>query len=132
MRSIRNFCMKESGEPKVPLEIGDQMFQLVADHLGAIEYAGPVGLGCDNTKLFSSLQLFWDSGKKAYSLVGGTEGPVEVVDPEALKEIMVEAKVKKATKIRLWVLTIPAPKVTPIIVAALPIPNDHTVNSLLV
>jgi hypothetical protein len=81
------------------MEISDHTFQLVIDHLTALNYTGPVGLSCDDTKLFSSLHLYWDAEKDAYFLVGGVGGPYCVLDAESVKQVIVEGKIDKATKV---------------------------------
>ncbi|KAJ7670785.1 hypothetical protein DFH06DRAFT_980885 [Mycena polygramma] len=130
-RSERSFRAKEAREPRFPMDISDRNFKLAAEHLAALNYDGPVNLSCDDTKLFPSFRLYWDSDKKSHFLVGGTDGPLRVADPEQVKSVIATAKAKKATKIRLWCLTIPVPGVTPIIVAALPIANDLKADVLL-
>lgn len=81
------------------MDICDRTFKLVAEHLTAINYTGPVGLSCDDTKLFSTLRLYWDGEKKAHFLVGGVDGPYQVADPDVVKDV--KAKIGKATKVRL-------------------------------
>jgi hypothetical protein len=82
------------------MEICDRTFQLVEDHLAALNHTGPVGLSCDDTKLFSSLRLFWDKEKNTYFLVGGVDGPYHVADPDSVRQVISEGKIKKATKVR--------------------------------
>ena len=91
--------MKEARQPHFPLEIGDRTFQLVRDHLTALNHTGPVGLSCDDTKLFSSLRLFWDRDKNSYFLIGGVDGPYRVEDPESVRQVISEGKIRKATKV---------------------------------
>ena len=122
---------KEAREPRIPMTICDRTFQLVDEHLGALGYDGPVGLSCDDTKLFPSWRLYWDAKKKYLFLVGGIGEPMHVADPERLKEMINDAELVKATKVQLWYLQVPLPKVAPIFVAALPIPNDLDANQLL-
>lgn len=81
------------------MEIGDRTFELVSDHLKALNYSGPVGLSCDDTKLFSSLRLFCDSDKDSYFLVGGVDGPYLVADAENVKVVIAEGNIRKATKV---------------------------------
>ncbi|GLB37775.1 hypothetical protein LshimejAT787_0408260 [Lyophyllum shimeji] len=131
-RSERSFRMKEARQPRFPMEICARSFELVVDHLKALDYSGPVGLSCDDTKLFSVMRLYWDSDQDSYFLVGGVGGPLRVADPESVKRVIADAKVQNAPKVRLWCLTIPVPKMTPIIVAALPIANDLSADVLLV
>ncbi|KAJ7814859.1 hypothetical protein B0H13DRAFT_2242659 [Mycena leptocephala] len=113
------------------MDISDRNFQLVAEHLEALKYDGPVNLSCDDTKLFPSFRLYWDKQKKSHFLVGGTDGPLRVADPDQVKDAIAEARATKATKIRVWCLTIPVPSVAPIIVAALPIANDLKADILI-
>ena len=91
---------KEARQPRFPMEIGDCTFELVLDHLKALNYTGPVGLSCDDTKLFSSLRLYWDSDENSYFLVGGVDGPYRVADAESVKEVIAEEKIRKATKVQ--------------------------------
>jgi hypothetical protein len=90
---------KESWQPRFPMEICDRTFQLIEDHLTALNHTGPVGLSCDDTKLFSSLRLFWDKEKNSYFLVGGVNGPYRVADPDSVRQVISEGKIKKATKV---------------------------------
>jgi hypothetical protein len=81
------------------MTICDRSFQLVDEHLGALGYSGPVGLSCDDTKLFPAWRLYWDAKKKSHFLVGGIGEPMRVADPERLKEMIEDAKLTKATKV---------------------------------
>jgi hypothetical protein len=77
------------------MEICDCTFQLVEDHLTVLNHTGPVGLSCDDTKLFSSIWLFWDKEKNAYFLVGGVDGPYHVADPDSVSQVISEGKSKR-------------------------------------
>ncbi|KAG2152842.1 hypothetical protein DEU56DRAFT_977227 [Suillus clintonianus] len=103
---------------------------LVADHLADLSYRGPTSLCCDNTKLYSAWRIFWDAEKEAHYLIGGIGEPYLVANLDALREIIKEAKLTLATKMRLWCLQVPLPKIAPIIVAALPLASDHNAESL--
>ena len=83
------------------MEICEQSFELVEDHLTALEYTGLVGLSCDDTKLFGALRLYWDVEQKAHLLVGGVDGPCHVADPEQVKQVFEDANIQKATKVRI-------------------------------
>jgi hypothetical protein len=132
------------------MEISERSFQLVVDQLAALDHTGPVGLSCDDTKLFSTLRLYWDAQQQSYFLVGGVDGPYRVADADQVKKVIADAKIQKASKVRrsrccttistltrllhqvrLWCVTVPLPKVTPIIVAAMPIANDLSAETLL-
>ncbi|KAG6905164.1 hypothetical protein DXG01_004460, partial [Tephrocybe rancida] len=132
MPAIRTFRAKEARQPRFPTVIEDRNFELVVEHVTSVNYSGPVGSSCDDTKLFSSLRLYWDSNEKCYFLIGGTDGPHRVLDPDDVKQVLAEGKITKATKVRLWTLTLPAPNIPPVLVAVLPIPNDTKAEALLV
>ncbi|KAF6745910.1 hypothetical protein DFP72DRAFT_778941, partial [Ephemerocybe angulata] len=111
-------------EPRFPVGISTRNFELVQKHLNDIAYDGPVGLGCDDTKLFSGLQLMWDGEKNSHFLVGGCDEPIQVLDADAVQREMSNPSNRAATKLRLWVLSIPYPKIPPVIVAAKAIPDN--------
>ena len=81
------------------MEICDHTFKLVADHLDALDYDGPVGLSCDDTKLFATFRLYWDQEQDSYVLIGGTDGPLVVTNPDSVQEVIDQAKAQKATKV---------------------------------
>ncbi len=99
MATERNFRKKEARQPRFPLEICDQTFQLVVDHLLQIDYSGPTSLSCDDTKLFSTFRLYYDSARGGHYLVGGIDGPILVVDPKNMKEVLATSESRKATKV---------------------------------
>lgn len=82
------------------MEICERTFDDVVDHLTALNYGGPVGLSCDDTKLFDSMRLFWDAEKQAHFLVGCTDGPRRVVNPEEVRAVLKDPNLQKATKVR--------------------------------
>lgn len=82
------------------MDICDRTFELVDTHLSALGYNGPVGLSCDDTKLFSAWCLYWDAKEKCHFLVGGTEEPMQVSDPDSLREMINNLDLSKATKVR--------------------------------
>jgi hypothetical protein len=72
---------------------------MTAEHLAALKYNGPVGLSCDDTKLFPSFRIYWDATEKVHLLIGRTDGPLRVADPDFVKEILADANAQKATKV---------------------------------
>ncbi|KAJ7712478.1 hypothetical protein B0H14DRAFT_3018370 [Mycena olivaceomarginata] len=107
-------------------------FELIEEYLNTIDYHGPVGLSCDDTKLFASLRLYHDAKENADYLVGAVDGPIRVADPEAMREVLEDPNIVKATKVRTWCLTVPLPGITPLIVAAMAIPDNMKAEALLV
>lgn len=97
--AIRSFRRREARQPRFPQAICEQTFQLVVNHLSELDYTGPTSLSCDDTKLFATFRLYWDGQEKAHFLVGGIDGPIKVIDPESVKDMIMESTDKKATKV---------------------------------
>jgi hypothetical protein len=85
------------------MTVCEKTFDLVADHLSALNYTGPVALSCDDTKLHGSLRLYWDGEKEAHFLVGAVGGPIQILDPDEIKAMMADPAVVKASKVRVIV-----------------------------
>ncbi|KAJ8700697.1 hypothetical protein PTI98_003700 [Pleurotus ostreatus] len=131
-RGTRSYREKEARLPRFPMKICNESFQRLKNQLTALGYVGPVGLSCDDTKLLPSLRLYWDKDENSYFLVGGVDGPIRVVNADEIKQALRDASVVKAEKLRIWCVTIPLPKVTPIIFACMGIPNDLSASTLYV
>ena len=70
------------------------------DYIDSVGYTGPVALGCDDTKLHPSLQVYWDSALETHVLVGTTSTEViSVKNPEELERLLFEYKDKVTTKV---------------------------------
>lgn len=81
------------------MNICDRTFELAKTHLATLDYHGPVALACDDTKLFATLRLFWDKKKMCYFLIGACDGPIQVLNVDAAREVLTNPDVKKATKV---------------------------------
>ena len=86
--------MKDGRQPHFPMEICARSFELVSDHLKVLDFDGPLSLSCNDTKLHSTFHLYWDSDKQAHFLVRAMDGPLLVLDPENVKEVIESAKVQ--------------------------------------
>ena len=82
------------------MTISPRSFDLVYDHLTKLAYTGPVGLSCDDTKLSSALQPYWDRDAKCHFILGGSGDPIRVPDVESFRKAIEEAGVTKAKKVR--------------------------------
>lgn len=98
--------MKEARQPRIPTTICDKSFELVDAHLSALGYNGPVGLSCNDTKLFAAWRLYWDAKENSHFLVGGTGEPLRVADPDSLKEMINDAGLAKAMKVHVLLIYI--------------------------
>ncbi|KAJ7205209.1 hypothetical protein GGX14DRAFT_368089 [Mycena pura] len=125
VRSARNIRIKESRVPKLPLTIEDKTFSLLDAHLKAIDYTGPIALSCDDTKLQASLRLYWDGDEQSYYVVGAVGGPIRVMDPSMVGPILDDPN-----NVRLWMVQVPLPKMSPSVLAAIPITDKMSVPAL--
>ncbi|KAF7291444.1 hypothetical protein MIND_01289500 [Mycena indigotica] len=117
--------LKEGKQPKFPMTICEQTYELALKHLEALAWTGPVGLSVDDTKLCAAHRLYWDSEKGAYMLVGSSSGPFRVDNPDAVRKLIEQAQLDKATKLRLFTLSVQAPGSTPILLHAMPIGSKN-------
>ena len=86
--------------PRFPLDVCDETFNRVEQYLRGLSYSGPVALSCDDTQLHPAYRTFWDPSKEAHVLVGGTDGPMVIANPEELEELIKDSNRRKATKVR--------------------------------
>ncbi|TFK25892.1 hypothetical protein FA15DRAFT_589523 [Coprinopsis marcescibilis] len=100
MPSARSLRMKHAREPKFPLGISEETFNLVAEQLKDLDYSGHVALSCDDTKLLPSYRLYWDDKEQTYMLIGGDQGPLRVANAEEVDQALKDASSSKATKVR--------------------------------
>jgi hypothetical protein len=77
----------------------ERIFLLIQEQLAALKYDGPLGLSCDDTKLFAGLRLYHDKIKKADFLVGGVDGPLQVANPEEMKRILADPTIQRGSKV---------------------------------
>ncbi|KAL1661458.1 hypothetical protein GGF50DRAFT_61078 [Schizophyllum commune] len=131
MPTQRSFNRKIARQPRFPMEICDETFELVVNTLRLIGFWGPVSVACDDTKLFDTWRLYYDSVTKKFYLIGGVDGPILVSDPEKIQELIDSLATKKAKKVRVWTLVVESTqKICPIIIAALPISSDMDEDQL--
>ncbi|KAJ7577185.1 hypothetical protein C8J56DRAFT_798958 [Mycena floridula] len=130
-RTTRSIRVQQAKQSKTPITICPESFTRVKQQLDALDYSGPVAVACDDTKLLSGLRLYWDVTKKGHYLVGGADGPILVPDPEEMEALMNDPSIPKGTKLRIWTAQVPLPKMTPMIVAAIPITNTLKAPDLL-
>ncbi|CDO78141.1 hypothetical protein BN946_scf184719.g3 [Trametes cinnabarina] len=71
-RTERSFRAIESEQPSIPFTITERTFQLVQEHIRALDYNGYLVLSCDNSKLLPALRLYYDDGELA--MLSGRDG----------------------------------------------------------
>ncbi|THG99770.1 hypothetical protein EW026_g2653 [Hermanssonia centrifuga] len=129
-RMERNIRHNEARQPRFPLGITQRTFDLVQIHINKLEYHGPLGLSCDDTKLHPAFRPYYTNGDDGCYILGGTGEPLQIANPDEFNDAVTSGQLEKATKLRLWCLTIPLPKVAPLIIAALAIGNKANADEL--
>ncbi|PSR70772.1 hypothetical protein PHLCEN_2v13350, partial [Hermanssonia centrifuga] len=129
-RTERNIRHNEARQPRFPLGITQRTFDLVQIHINKLEYHGPLGLSCDDTKLHPAFRPYYTNGDDGCYILGGTGEPLQIANPDEFNDTVTSGQLEKATKLRLWCLTIPLPKVAPLIIAALAIGNKANADEL--
>lgn len=93
--------MHRAKQPKFPVGIQTRTFQLVEDNLKLLEYTGPLGLSCDDTKLLASFRPYWDQDREGYYVMGHVGDPYRLADPESFKAVINSGDLVKGTKVTL-------------------------------
>ncbi|KAJ7436725.1 hypothetical protein B0H11DRAFT_2255972 [Mycena galericulata] len=112
--------------PQIPLGIQDATYSFAEKYCEDYKYSrgAPLSLAVDDTKLFSALRPLYDGEKGKWFIVGAVGPPIEVPDVDALHATLDELEKNPpalATKLRLWTLQIPLPRVPPLALAIMPI-----------
>lgn len=114
--------------------------------------ANHVALSADDTKLLPAFRVFLNREENKWYIVGGTGDPYLVSSMDELRKELKRADMEKATKVqfnkihllysdmtlsytfclqvRVWVVTIPLPKIPPIVLGALAISEKMTTDDL--
>ena len=86
-------------QPRFPIGIQDRSFELAIEHLRKLDYDGPVGLACDDTKLFPALRPYYDQMTDKHYILGGTGEPLILANPEELTSVLKSGEAEKASKV---------------------------------
>lgn len=91
----------ESKREKFPIEPCQRSYTMVRNYLDSINYAGPVGLSCDDTKLFAAFRPYWNAIEDTYYVVGCTGLPLRIANIEEFQHHLQRGQMEKATKVSL-------------------------------
>jgi hypothetical protein len=91
----------ESKRAKFPIEPCERSYRLVREYLESINYTGPVGLSCDDTKLFAAFRPYWDATEGTYYVVGCVGSPLRIANIEEFEYQLRQGHMEKATKVKL-------------------------------
>ncbi|KAJ6554369.1 hypothetical protein B0H19DRAFT_1071772 [Mycena capillaripes] len=109
---------KRAKLPRFQPDISAFNVAAASDTLKRLRYEGPVGLSWDNTALEACISVYQES-KEVCLILGSTDGAIRVTENDDLDALFETAKLNKADKLRVWLLSIPFPKIPPILIAAM-------------
>ncbi|KAJ6570704.1 hypothetical protein B0H10DRAFT_1964583 [Mycena sp. CBHHK59/15] len=115
---LRAMRAKRAKLPRFKPDLSAFNVATAAETLKRLKYDGPVALSWDDTALEACISVYQES-KDICLIVGGADGAIRVTKQDDLDELFKAAQLKKADKLRVWVLSIPLPKIPPILVAAI-------------
>lgn len=101
-------CISRSLRAKLPrfqAGINAKNITMAADVLRKLDYRGPLALSWDDTDLEKSLSV-WDEGNDIWTVLGGSDGPIQVTSAEAVDTLFDDPELKKADKVRHDILMI--------------------------
>lgn len=112
----------ESKQEKFPIIPCHRSFVLVRNYLESINYTGPIGLSCDDTKLFAAFRPYWNAEEGSHYVVGCTGSPLRIADIEEFEYQLQRGCLEKATKVCSYLKVLPAclvnlqsPKASPLV-----------------
>ncbi|KAI0026479.1 hypothetical protein K488DRAFT_92498 [Vararia minispora EC-137] len=115
--------------PKFIPGIAKENAERAAAKILSLNYTGPVALSWDDTDIEQGLTL-WEMTKGTWTLLGAVDGPLSVSSEDSIDDVFANAKLEKASKLRVWVLSIPVPKIPPILLAAVARSPKDTAEAL--
>jgi hypothetical protein len=98
------FRINRARQPRFPIGIQDHSFELAIKHLKRLEYDGPLGLACDDTKLLPALRPYYDAETDKHYILGSTGQPLILADPKKLTSVLQSGEAEKAEKVRFTLL----------------------------
>ncbi|KAI0067574.1 hypothetical protein BV25DRAFT_1876116 [Artomyces pyxidatus] len=116
-RSISSIRTRRSHTPKFQAGISRTNIQRVAERLMLLDYRGPIALSWDDTDLEKALSV-WQSAKSQWTVVGATQGVFTVKSLDEVDLLFENLQLDRAEKLRIFVVTIPLPRIPPILLAA--------------
>ncbi|KAJ6580890.1 hypothetical protein B0H19DRAFT_1112801 [Mycena capillaripes] len=115
---LRSQRQKRAKLPRFEPDISAANVSRARDILNKLDYGGPVTLSWDDTSLEASLAVFQKT-KDICLILGSIDGAIAVTEKDDLDDLFAKAQLRKADKLRAYVLSIPLPKIPPILVAAI-------------
>ncbi|KAJ6546589.1 hypothetical protein B0H10DRAFT_1969601 [Mycena sp. CBHHK59/15] len=104
--------------PRFAQDIAAVNVRRVVDILVKLEYAGPLGLSCDDMALKPAISVCQET-KNTCLILSSIDGDIRVTKDNNIDALLKAARLKKADKLCIWLLSIPLPKILPILITAI-------------
>lgn len=116
-RTEHSFLSKRSMSAGFFQGISEQALERALKYLNDYQYPhnAPLALSVDDTKLLPTYRPYYVGSTNKWYLLGNPGEPLEVPtsDPSIIENHINSTRESLATKVRLWVLQIPLPRVPP-------------------
>ncbi|KAJ7176926.1 hypothetical protein C8R46DRAFT_1346848 [Mycena filopes] len=126
---LRSQRQKRAKLPKFEPDISALNVARARKVLDKLDYKGPLALSWDDTALEAALTVHQKS-KDVCVILGGADGAIYVKEEDDLDALFATAQLHKADKLRVYLLSIPLPKIPPILVAAIARGSKVTADDL--
>ncbi|KAI0030097.1 hypothetical protein K488DRAFT_79810 [Vararia minispora EC-137] len=101
-RSISSIRSQRAKAPKFIPGIAKENAERASAKIIGLNYTGPVALSWDDTDIEQALTL-WETTKGTWTLLGAVGGPLSVSSEDSMDEVFANAKLEKASKLRVWI-----------------------------
>ncbi|KAH7910134.1 hypothetical protein BJ138DRAFT_1114345 [Hygrophoropsis aurantiaca] len=128
-RGIRSMQALRAKMPRFEPGFSENNIREAAASIARLNYHGPLALSWDDTDLEKALTA-WQESKDSWVILGATQGPIRVSSVDDIDNVFRKAQLQMAEKLRVWILTIPLPKIPPILIAAVARSSTDTSESL--
>ncbi|KZT40302.1 hypothetical protein SISSUDRAFT_1127329 [Sistotremastrum suecicum HHB10207 ss-3] len=128
-RSQRSFQYKRAAEPKFEFGIHQKGLLRGAEYAKEVK-AKEVAVACDDSKVHPGIRTYRDAATGKDYVTGFEGDPMEIADAEALQELLKDTQRRRATKVRLWTMTVPVPGIPTLLLAIKAIPSDLKADQL--
>jgi hypothetical protein len=133
-RTEHSFLSKRSMSAGFFQGISEQALERALKYLNDYQYPhnAPLALSVDDTKLLPTYRPYYVGSTNKWYLLGNPGEPLEVPtsDPSIIENHINSTRESLATKVRLWVLQIPLPRVPPLILAVMPLVSSTDTATL--
>ncbi|KAF8173724.1 hypothetical protein K438DRAFT_1920853 [Mycena galopus ATCC 62051] len=114
---LRSQRQKRAKLPRFEPDISAANISRAVNVLKKLNYSGPLALSWDDTSLEAALAVYQKS-KDLCVILGSIDGAIPVTENDDLDDLFAKAQLRKADKLRVYVLSVPLQNIPPTTLAA--------------